>query len=163
MRKSFKVLMMLLGSAMVLIFYAPILLYWCGLGGIEGRPQPPLHLACQEQKQWVWGKARGTGVPHVEEKNPYTYFWPLIRGEHPSNRAGAVVAWWVASDYLLTHQRHRGMGWWHLSGAALTIWVTRNWTSDEILTAAANGLQMREKKRKEASDKADGLDVQQNP
>jgi hypothetical protein len=29
------------------------------------------------------------------------------------------------------------MIWWHLSGAALTIWVTRNWTTDQIVTAAA--------------------------
>ena len=29
------------------------------------------------------------------------------------------------------------MSYWHLSGAALTIWVSRNWTTDQIVTAAA--------------------------
>jgi hypothetical protein len=29
------------------------------------------------------------------------------------------------------------MGMWHLSGAALTIWLTRNWTLTELIAKAA--------------------------
>jgi len=28
------------------------------------------------------------------------------------------------------------MAMWHLSGAALTIWLTRNWTLDELIAKA---------------------------
>ena len=41
------------------------------------------------------------------------------------------------ATHLLNHQRHKGMSWWHLSGAALAIWLSRNWTDEEILSAAA--------------------------
>lgn len=50
---------------------------------------------------------------------------------------GQLVTWWVAREYLVSHKQYQGMGWWHLSGAALAIWLSRNWTSDEILSAAA--------------------------
>ncbi|MEJ1966761.1 MAG: hypothetical protein WDO56_36540 [Gammaproteobacteria bacterium] len=50
---------------------------------------------------------------------------------------GAKAAWIIARDYNMSHLRRRETLWWHLSGAALTIWLTRNWTSDEILRVAS--------------------------
>jgi len=35
------------------------------------------------------------------------------------------------------------MLWWHLSGAALTIWLSRNWTDQQITAAAFAALQRR--------------------
>lgn len=48
-----------------------------------------------------------------------------------------LAAWQVASAHLLIHRRSTGMSWWHLSGAALTIWVTRNWSTEQILSQAS--------------------------
>ena len=47
------------------------------------------------------------------------------------------MAWSVARSYNATHLDDRRMLWWHASGAALTIWLTRNWTQEQILAAAA--------------------------
>jgi hypothetical protein len=47
------------------------------------------------------------------------------------------AAWIVARSYNYSHLQHNQALWWHLSGAALTIWITRNWTSDQILSRAA--------------------------
>jgi hypothetical protein len=37
------------------------------------------------------------------------------------------------------HQRYSGTGWWHLSGAVLTIWLTRNWTTEQRLSTEGRG------------------------
>jgi hypothetical protein len=41
------------------------------------------------------------------------------------------------SNYNRSHLRDHRMIWGHLSEMSLTIWVTRHWTTDAIVTAAA--------------------------
>jgi hypothetical protein len=121
-------------GALFLVF--PLVLYSLGLNGVDGRPQKPLQLASAEQKTAVWKRARGEGMPYVEPDNPYSYATSVFFAEGPRTPPGQLVTWWVARNYLVSHQRYGGIGWWHLSGAALAIWLSRNWTSDEILSAA---------------------------
>ena len=120
-----------------LLLGLPLALYSLGLSGVDGRPQKPVKLASAEQKIAVWKRARGEGMPYVEADNPYSYVASVFFAQGPRTPPGQLVTWWVARDYLVRHKRYTGMGWWHLSGAALAIWMSRNWTSDEILTAAA--------------------------
>jgi hypothetical protein len=120
-----------------LLLGSPLALYSLGLNGVEGRPQKTLQLASAEQKTVVWKRARGEGMPYVSADNPYSYVASVFLAQEQRTPPGQLVTWWVARDYLLRHQRYKGMGWWHLSGAALAIWLSRNWTSDEILSAAA--------------------------
>jgi hypothetical protein len=115
----------------------PLALYSLGLNGVEGRPQKPLQLASAEQKSVVWKRARGEGMPDLSADNPYSFVASVFLAREQRTPPGQLVTWWVARDYLSRHQRYKGMGWWHLSGAALAIWLSRNWTSDEILSAAA--------------------------
>jgi len=75
-------------------------------------------------------------MPYVSADNPYSYVASVFFAQ-PRTPPGQLVTWWVARDYLISHKRYKGMGWWHLSGVALAIWLSRNWTSDEILSAAA--------------------------
>jgi hypothetical protein len=121
----------------------PVLLFWVGLSGIDGMPSKPSSIAPREQQLWVWQQARGKGEPKVEATSPYSVAAKLLIGRAEPTPAGELATWWVASDYLLAHQRYRGMGWWHLSGTALTIWLTRNWTTEEVLSAAALALEAR--------------------
>jgi hypothetical protein len=51
--------------------------------------------------------------------------------------SGSHAVWLIARDYNSKHLKNRKMSFLHLSGAALTIWVSRNWTTDQIVTAAA--------------------------
>lgn len=121
--------------ALVLGF--PLALYSCGLHGVDGRPQKPQQLTSAKQKIAVWKRARGEGIPRIEPDNPYSYTASVLFAPVKRTPPDQLVTWWVARDYLVSHKRYKGMIWWHLSGAALAIWLSRNWTSDEILSAAA--------------------------
>lgn len=123
-------------TTFTLVLVLPLALYSLGLSGVEGRLQKPLQLASAEQKADVWSRARGEGMPHVVGDNPYSYVARVLFEREQRTPPGQLVTWWVAREYLMRHKQHKGMGWWHLSGAAVTIWLSRNWTSDEILSAA---------------------------
>jgi hypothetical protein len=124
-------------AVFVLFSGLPPALYWLGLSGIEGRPQKPQQLASAEEQTAVWNRARGEGMPHVEADNPYSFMASLFFANAQRTPPSQLVTWWVARDYLARHKRFEEMGWWHFSGAALAIWLSRNWTSNEILSAAA--------------------------
>ena len=124
-------------ASFALLLGFPLALYWLGLSGVEGRPQKPQQLASIEQQTVVWKRARGTGLPHVAADDPNSYFASVLFAQPERTPPSQLVTWWVAREYLLTHKRYKGMGWWHLSGAALAIWLSRNWTSEEVLSAAA--------------------------
>lgn len=120
-----------------LLLASPLGLYWLGLSGVDGFPHKPLQLAPEEQQVLVWKDARGDGAPRIEAMNPYSFAITLLIDRNPSAPPDQLIVWRVASRNLIGHQRNKGIGWWHLSGAALTIWLSRNWTSEEILSAAA--------------------------
>jgi hypothetical protein len=120
--------------AALLVLAAPLVLYALGLRGVHGVPAKPQILATPEQQVLAWKLARGKGVPHIDASSPYSITLGLLSGKSTRDDAGLVVAWWVARDYLFAHRRHQGMSWWHLSGAALTIWLSRNWSTEELLT-----------------------------
>ena len=114
---------------------APLALYWLGLYAAGGRPEEPAAIALRDMQLIAWKSARGTGEPSVDPLNPYTYLW--VAGSPGPRKAGTLVAWRVASRHIQKHRRYQGMGWWHLSGAALTIWLTRNWSVEQLLTRAS--------------------------
>lgn len=122
--------------ALLLIF--PLILYWMGLNAVDGRPEKPRQLATIEEQSIIWKHARGTCTPHVSADDPYSYLASILFAQSKKHTPpDQLVTWWVARDYLSTHKRYKGMGWWHLSGAALTIWLSRNWTTEEILSGVA--------------------------
>jgi hypothetical protein len=70
--------------------------------------------------------------------NPWTYAASLVtKNTDFRSDDGSTAAWVIARNYNSSHLKDRRMTFWHLSGAALTIWVSRHWTSDQIVTAAA--------------------------
>ncbi|MDH6259183.1 hypothetical protein M2427_003111 [Bradyrhizobium sp. BR13661] len=109
---------------------APWVLYWKGLSEIEGRPTPATHAATTEQIDGMLKKLRLTQSVQIRPSSPYSY---LLQGG--ANDPSARVAWVVARAYNVQHLSNRRF--WHLSGAALTVWLTRNWTPSELITAAA--------------------------
>jgi len=127
-----RVVLVLVLIVFSVIGFAPWALYGLGLHGVDGRPQLPAKIATLAEQESVWRRARGTGTPNVIKLNPYTYFHHA--GEPGPHRASVIAAWWVASEYLSDHKRYESMAWWHFSGAALTIWVTRNWSTEQILS-----------------------------
>ena len=137
MRHIYRLIAVLVCTSAGCLVVSPFALYCFGLSGIEGRPQKPPHLASVETQSLAWKRARGDGVPHVEADNPYAYAISFFFTPDQRASAGHLVTWWVASDFLAKQKGGKNMGWWHLSGAALAIWLSRNWTSEEILSAAS--------------------------
>jgi hypothetical protein len=50
--------------------------------------------------------------------------------------------WLIVRQYNSSHLKDRRMGMWHLSGAALTIWLTQHWTTDEAVVGAATAARL---------------------
>lgn len=118
----------------MLLLLSPWLAYEAILLGIEGRPTKPLPLASLDQQAVVWQLAGGHGVPQVAPLSPYRFLWRFFTGD-ASRVPGETVAYWVAREYVWAQPR-RGMLWWHAANAALTIWLSRHWTSAELTSAA---------------------------
>jgi hypothetical protein len=127
-------------AAGILVLGVPLGLYALGLSNIEGRPEPPTdtnHIAADTAL--LQQTFRSTAPVAVHVLNPWTYTATLLTQDPKNLRAnnGSSAVWLIARDYNYKHLKNRKMSYWHLSGAALAIWVSRNWTTDQIVVAAA--------------------------
>src|SRR5216684_6269645 len=107
---------------------APWLIYWIGLSEIEGRPTPATHTVAAEQIDSLFKRLRISQPVQIDPISPYSYF---LQGAHPSS--STRVAWIIARSYNAKNLSDRRMLYWHVSGVALTIWLTRNWTPTELI------------------------------
>jgi hypothetical protein len=137
----FKAVTVLLGVTALVVAGIPICLYWLGLSNIEGRPEPPPQTSDLVADGELLQRDLGTRDPIViEPLNPWTflvstvYQSPNLRSEHGRSLRAVGI---IAMNYNSNHIRDHRMIWWHLSEISLTIWLTRHWTTDEIITAAA--------------------------
>lgn len=109
----------------------PWLLYWYGLRQIDGRPTAAAHTATSEQSDLLFKKLKIAQPVHIDVLSLYMY---VLQGARPS--PSVRLAWIIARSYNLNHLRDQKIRMWHLSGAALTIWLTRNWTLTELIAKA---------------------------
>jgi hypothetical protein len=118
-----------------LVFGLPWGLYRLGLDALPDRPQPPLALASKAEQQALWLRAGCEGEPEGAVLDPVTY---LLSASVQARPAPIVAfAWRIASDHSQARLRHQGAFQRHLAGAALTIWLTRHWSVDQLLTRVA--------------------------
>jgi len=114
---------------------APQLLhgYSTGLGlarSKAARPQPLIRPQ-PEQMDGLFRRLRLPQPVQIDPISPYTYF---LQGAHPSSgHLGRMDHCRVLQRGTL---RDRRMLSWHLSGMALTVWLTRNWTPTELIAKA---------------------------
>jgi hypothetical protein len=131
----------LLGAAALLATGIPLGLYWLGLSNIEGRPEPPTQTSnVIADSALLQRDLRMQGPIVIDALNPWTFIVDTFHEAQrlPSEHARSVRAVGIiVVNYNSSHLRDRRMIWWHLSEMSLTIWVTRHWTTDEIITAAA--------------------------
>jgi hypothetical protein len=75
----------------------------------------------------------------IHTSNPWAYATSILTASANDLRldGGSRAIWLIVSNYNSKHLRDRRMSYCHLSGAALSVWVSRNWTADEIVAAAA--------------------------
>ena len=136
MRLLRRALIALVCTSLVLILVAPLALYGYGLSGVDGRPERPVQMASQAEQQRIWNHARGVGPVVIKPMNPYGFVLDFFNGQMRPP-AGEILPYWIARAYLPEHRLNEGNLSWHLSCAALTIWISRNWSAEEILTVAS--------------------------
>lgn len=117
---------------MALLISLPLCLYGIGLYGVEGRPIVPLISATGSEKEKVKLFLRVKEEVKVIPINPYEYTFKILSGGNFDS--GIAAAWVVSANHNLGHLKYKGNRWWQLSGAALTIWVSRNWTTDQVMS-----------------------------
>jgi hypothetical protein len=114
------------------VLAVPAVGYGVGLSRIDGKPTPadPSQYT-NAQLQEKWRHCRESSSIAVEPLNPWGYTAKILWGTTDFTGNGELAAWLIAREHNGKHLKG-GMAWWHLSGAALTIWVTRNWSAKEI-------------------------------
>jgi hypothetical protein len=143
MARSFllKIAVVLLGAGALLAAGIPLGLYWLGLSNIEGRPEPPTQTSnVIADSALLQRDLRTQGPIVIDAQNPWTCFIDALHAapRFPSDHARSLRAVGIiVVNYNGSHLRDHRTIWWHLSEMSLTIWVTRHWTTDEIVTAAA--------------------------
>jgi hypothetical protein len=125
-------------TASLLLLAAPWGLYELGLTNIDGRPMPLSGRAPTLDDDLLLRSVFRMSQPiSVHPLTPWSYALDGARSGSMSSTGAAEAAWLIARHYNAEHLKNRHMLWWHLSGAALTIWITRNWTADQIVLTAA--------------------------
>ena len=121
-------IIILVGCLLIL----PGVLYLAGILMVDGKPMPPSAFVTPQQQQEIWRHIDKAGVtPMTTRLNPWEYALGIIKGKELN---GARSAGFVALNYNRTHIKDSQMRYWHLSSAAMTIWVSRNWSEKEILS-----------------------------
>jgi hypothetical protein len=76
----------------------------------------------------------------IDNIGPWDYVFRLAGKD--KIHSGEFVAWYVARNYNYENLKDKRMGYWHLSGASLTIWLMHNWTADQLV-AKANEIKLK--------------------
>jgi len=142
-RLLLKCLAAVLCPIFLMLMSAPWLMYAYGLSNITGRPvHAKIAVLSPENKALIWKELKEQGAIQVEVLTPYEIYTFLLGKPDP---AGLHLAWYVARNHNYDHLQDRRMTAWHISGEALTVWLTRNWSTDELL---AKALEIRQSKAK---------------
>jgi hypothetical protein len=128
-----------LSVALIISFalLAPWVLYAVGLSHIEGRPTLPVNVKMDSTlAKRVWHEAGEKGdIIEIEPLTPYSYLMAIFTGKSQIGR-GSKIVMFVVRDFRTNHLKNRRMLVGHLSSAALIIWLTRNWTQEQLLAKA---------------------------
>jgi hypothetical protein len=126
------VLLVMLAAASPWIGYA------VGLANVDGRPFSPriTGLMSVEQLEVLHLRLRKSGAFVVPNLSPFAYALALASDPDVASSGGVRVAGFVAEDYTRAHLRWRNAFWSRLSSEALTVWLMRNWSSDEVVARA---------------------------
>lgn len=136
MKRLLRALLAVLVLLLVLVAASPGLVYLAALSRVQGRPEPgaapPLSV---EQQNWLRCELGAGEDPRPSVSNPWQLAWHFLR-EDTVPGYGDRLAWLVARDYLHTHLDRPGGAEWTLSGMALTLWVARHWTAQQMESGA---------------------------
>lgn len=114
------------------ILSVPGIIYVVGLARVHGRPVPadPSQYS-SEAISAAWMRCREQIPIAVHASNPWSFAYKFMFADPLEATPGERASWRIASTH---NSRHRSgdMLWWHTSGAALSIWITRHWSAEQI-------------------------------
>ena len=112
----------------------PPTLYFYGLSSVS-LPPHRTHLASLTDQRCAWASVERTNDFSVQSMTPWTPFYRLLSGQSPSVRApGETAAGVVALDYVYTHAPRMPNLKWHITTAAVHVWLSRHATAPELAT-----------------------------
>ena len=128
-------------AVVALVALTPGIIYAVGLFKVHGRPTPADPNAFDSHVlAATWAACREAPPLVVQPLNPWGVATQFALASPSHTSPGERAAWRIASSHNSANPVGGNL-WWHTSGAALTIWVTRNWSADQITaTLARDGL-----------------------
>ena len=139
-------------TGLLAMILGPWGLYWFALTKIVGRPSHALQATfAVEDAEALWRQLREPMPIRVEPMSPHSYLWAVLRcaagGARRCSADGSLPRGSGLAEMIARAHNAKNLqdlGWWHPSGAALTIWLTRNWTTDELI---AKGIELNQTRR----------------
>jgi len=124
-----------------LLAAVPGFVYVVGLAKVNARPTPAdPALFSHEAIAATWAQCRDESPVVVRATNPWGVAGKFLFGNPLRTTPGERSAWRIASTHNASHSVGSNL-WWHTSGVALTIWITRHWSAEQIgATLVRDGL-----------------------
>jgi len=130
-----KLLIASTGIALAFLLLGPWIIYKVALSNIVVLPSPSnVMKPSAADTEAIWLKLQEHGPVDVKPLSPHGYTFSFL-ADNPLP-SGANLAWYVARNYNQGNLKNRRMIWWHMSGAALTIWLTRHWSTEQLISEA---------------------------
>lgn len=120
--------------SLVLLLAAPGVLYLFGLSRVEGRPQPPaVHTLGGQQQAGAshWQRIEQTGeLPQLPRFNPWSFTYHWLMSSEPDGTFTLAI---LSRNHNRARMRDHRVASWHLAGAAMSIWISRHWSREQVL------------------------------
>jgi hypothetical protein len=140
MVKTFVILITLL---LFLAVLSPMVFYWWGLSNLDSQPVPSTRQITEGQRQTIWDKLKEVGSPNVKPISPYgyiLYFQCEVSNGLNSQKCASKYPGIKISALSIRNQVRAKIGdypsnlKWQFTWLAYTIWVTKNWNTEQIIS-----------------------------
>jgi hypothetical protein len=119
-----------------LVAASPGLAYVYGISRIASRPiAADSALVDQAARHLAWASCRESNGYALTPQNPWTVAYQIWTADPYQADPGQRATWAIARQHNL-RLNLRG-GDWHVAGAALSIWISRHWTVDQLSATVA--------------------------
>jgi hypothetical protein len=124
--------------SLIFLIAMPLFLYNYGLSSLSEMPKAQKTSISKKELVKQWNKIEknvsieelGSITPYWIYKLPFTHIFGINPYKNSSRMASIV-----AINYMRTLQdkTHKGIRFWHIVHASLSIWIQRNWTAEQIV------------------------------
>jgi hypothetical protein len=138
-----KILAWLSTIFIVLVLVLPLALYQYTVSLLEKMPEKSNVKLSDIQSDEVWMSQEKCSVEECASITPYwIYKWLAVAlvndlitfkdSEAPYDNVSNMCSKIAIQHLRQSHFKAKGMLWWHLTHANLSIWLQRNWSANEI-------------------------------